>query len=334
MAELTSNLINNLWDILSREIPSGEQITARRFPSDVKSEIYCALDSSQKRHLLILLGDGEQELEDRGSRGISVSTRGLVLGKSDEVKQYIDIQCRHSGGHRIFDLLIADISDALTSETSSVSEATLSVLDKWRRFWEKIPVQTLTRNEQTGLFSELWFLSKWLIPAVGVENAVDYWQGPFGGKDFRVTDFSVEVKSSSADGGHIYSVNTIDQLDKDTETNLYLFGLLLNKVLGGKECLVNEVDKIRNLLSGLPAQSDHFEEGLLLTGYSDFHAEEYKKLCFEIREECLFEVRDNFPRLSRERIEIPSGIDQIQYTINLNSFGHLIVAKSPSGWSF
>lgn len=325
--------LEGIWEVLSGKLPSGEKLTARIIPSDTEQSMYCALDSNEKRHLLVSLGEEEMELKDKSSRGISVNIRELFLGQKDEMQRYIDIQCQNPSGHSIFDLLIADIAEVMHKDKLPVSKLIPRTLEKWRRFWEKIPTRTLTREKQIGLFAELRFLSKWLIPVLGLENAVNSWLGPFGGKDFRTESFSVEVKSSASGKGHIYLINSLDQLEESPEREMYLFGLLLSEVSGGRENIVKEVESIREIIAGCQELSDHFEDGLIRVGYGDFHSEEYKNLCFEIGRECLFEVRDDFPRLSRSRIEIPPGVDSVEYTINLNSFNHLIKAESPSEWN-
>lgn len=325
-------LLSSIWKALYSKVPSGEKLSARIISSGADTLMYCALDANQKRHLLIAF-DGKEEFIDRGSKGIAVSTRELVLGQQDDSQMYIDIKCHHSSGHGIFDLLIAEIADSLKDESLSVSVAVSNVLERWRRFWQNLPVRTLTREEQIGLFAEIRFLREWLISVSNPLDAVNSWRGPYGGKDFRSENFSVEVKSTTSEEGHVYSINSLEQLTELPERGMYLFGLLLIEVVSGKENLVDEVKKTREILSELPEGLDKFEEGLLRIGYSDFHSNEYRELKFNIREECLFEVREDFPQLSREKVEIPIGVEGVQYTINLNSFNHLVLAKKPSEWS-
>jgi len=325
--------LEGIWKLLPGKLPSVEKLTVRILPSDTEQSMYCALDSNGKRHLLVSLGKDEPELKDKSSRGISVNIRELFLGQKNEMQRYMDIQCQNPSGHSIFDLLIADIAEVMRRDNLPASNLIPRTLEKWRRFWEKIPIRTLTREKQIGLFAELKFLSKWLIPVIGLENAVNSWLGHFGGKDFRAESFSVEVKSSASGKGHIYLVNSLDQLEESPERGMYLFGLLLSEVSGGRENLVKEVESIREIIAGCQELSDHFEDGLMRIGYSDFHSEEYKNLCFEVGQEALFEVRDDFPRLSRSRIEIPPGVDSVEYTINLNPFNHLIKATNPSEWN-
>ena len=321
-----------IWNILSGRLPSGERLTAKPVFSEITDRLYCAVDSDRRRHLLIRLNENEGGLNDTDSRGISTITRELVIADGDTLKQYIDIECRDDSGHQVFDLLIGEIADFLQKGGLPPSEVVPRVLEKWRRFWRKIPTRALSREEQIGLFAELRFLHEWLMPDFGAE-AVELWRGPFGEIDFLENSFCVEVKATTSSAGHIYKINGLHQLEQPPTGILYLFGLLMSNRSRDGENLVSQVQDIRKELTEYSDISDQFEEGLLQVGYNDAHHDEYDKLHFEIREECLYEVKNDFPRLSKELIKIPPGIDRVEYTINLNGFTHLVVAKEPSGWN-
>jgi hypothetical protein len=63
-------------------------------------------------------------------------------------------------------------------------------------------------------------------------------------------------------------------------------------------------------------------------GYSPTHDEEYAKLRLRVVEEGLFQVRDDFPRLTGAQftVGIPSGVERVEYEINLSGFDHLCIA--------
>lgn len=323
--------LSNIWEILSGRPPSGERLTAKPIYTELTQKLYCALDAQNHRHLLVLLNKEDTALTDIQSRGISAITRDLVVEQENPHK-YIDIECRDTLGHPAFDLLALEIAELLGKKNLPPAAATSRVLAKWRRFWGRKPSNLLNRREQIGLFAELWFLSKWLIPGSGAE-VVQSWCGPSGSRnDFETEKFSVEVKATTLQRGRIYHINDIEQLETPSDKALYFYAMRLREISTQGENLVRVLTALRKMLAEHPDALDHLEEGLALIGYNEAHSEEYKDLRFEVTEECLFEVKDHFPRLRKEKMEIPAGIEKIQYEINLDTFDDLIVAKQPSDW--
>jgi len=329
---MTSDSIGPAWDVLSRKLPSGNHLTAKEIYSDQADGIYCAMDANGQRHLLILLSTTDQELTDNQSRGLSVLTRHLNVA-SDKSNKYIDITCNDSHGHLAFNLLIEEIARTLGNEKLAPSDATRRVMDKWRRFWSRAARHHLSRAEQIGLFAELWFLSEWLIPKQGSE-AVYSWKGPLRRRnDFENADFCVEVKATTSRRGRIYHINGINQLESPGSGKLYFFGVRLAETEASGKSLPELASGIREQISGQYETLDCLEEGLISAGYNDIHTEEYERVKFHVQETCLFEVKDNFPRLSARLIQVPPGIEKIEYEINLNTFDHLIVAEELSEWN-
>lgn len=324
--------LSNIWEILSGRAPTGERLAAKLIYTELTQKLYCAMDAQNHRHLLVLLNKEDTALTDIQSRGISAITRDLVIGKEKPCK-YIDIECRDTLGHPAFDLLALEIAELLGEKNLPPATATSRVLAKWRRFWGRKPGNLLNHREQIGLFAELWFLSKWLIPCSGSE-VVQSWCGPSGSRnDFETEKFSVEVKATTLQRGRIYHINDIDQLETPSDKTLYFYAMRLREISTQGENLVGVLTVLRKMLAEHPDALDHLEAGLALIGYNEAHSEEYKDLKFEITEECLFEVKNHFPRLRKGQMEIPAGIEKIQYEINLDTFDDLIVAKQPSDWA-
>jgi len=257
-------------------------------------------------------------------------TRDLVIGGSDPQK-YIDIQCRDAGGYPIFDMLAYEVA-VLLKRMMSPATATSRVLAKWRRFWGRAPGNMLTRKQHIGLFAELWFISKWLIPIFGAAS-IKWWRGPFGNRnDFETEKFSVEVKATTSQRGRIYHINGLDQLETPPDRHFYFYAMRLRETSLEGGNLVKVAASLKTILAESPEVLSHLEDGLFAAGYSDLHEEEYKDLQFEVAEECLFEVRDGFPRLCGKQIKVPPGVEKVEYEINLDAFDDLILAKQPPEW--
>jgi len=68
-----------VWQALDAGRPSGENLVARLAVPDVTPRLLAALDANARRHLLVPLRAGDEELRDAQSRGVSVLTKELSV---------------------------------------------------------------------------------------------------------------------------------------------------------------------------------------------------------------------------------------------------------------
>ena len=317
---------SELWTTLETSLPSGEKLTAKLPAPDLSLRIFSALDSERQRHILVKLEQDDLPYNDHQSRGIQVTTRELNVHEQ-EPSRYIDLLCLDIAGYSGFDLIGSEIITELAKGNRSPSEIVHQVLAKWRRFWGQIPQDLLSRIEVTGLIAELRFLAEKMIPEVGTAKAIRCWRGPFGSRhDFEWPGESVEVKATTSSRGRIFHINGIDQLEPPENGKLFFFGVRLREEGGGEMTLPGIVETCRNLVSSDEDSLDKFESALVQVGYSPLHNDEYEKTRFRSMGEVLFEVKNDFPRICVSNFigGIPSGIEHVEYEINLNGFDQLI----------
>jgi hypothetical protein len=323
-----SRIAPEIWTRLAGERVQGETLWARRAAPDIAERLIAALDADGKRHLLVLLGAGEADVQDSQSRGVRVVSRELIV-PGHEGGRYLDITCHDAAGHEAFDLIGGELADRLASGRETAPECVVRVLAKWRRFWGQLPLQILSREDQLGLFAELWFLSVWMIPRVGPTEAVNRWRGPFASRhDFEWTGRSVEVKATTSTRGRIHRINGLDQLAPPEPGELLFFSLRVREEAGATNSLPMVIATCRSQMEADADSLNRFERALAQVGYSPAHDEEYARLRLRIVEEGLFSVRDDFPRLTVTQLEagIPPGIERVEYEINLSGFDHLRIA--------
>jgi len=326
---------SDTWSKLESSSPTGEQLVARRALPSVTDRLYCAIDSIGIRHLLINLKPEEDELHDAQSRGLAVDSRDMVVQGQPAIK-YIDIECRDVFGHSILDLIGGEIADGLTDEKKQPAELVKRVLTKWRRFWGQLPQQLLSKDEQIGLFAELWFLAVWLLPKFG-SDIVLTWRGPWASRhDFEWPDKSVEVKATTSTRGRIHKIHGITQLEEPVTGSLFLFSACLREETGAIDSIPGLIENCRKQIGGSDDALTRFESALVKVGYSPLFQDEYAKLKLRVVEGVLFRVSNDFPRITTASFPsgMPPGIEQIEYEINLNTFDHLIVANSPDTFQF
>lgn len=317
-----------VWDKLSSSSPRGQTLAARIAAPNISSRLFAAIDVEGRRHLLIVLIEDEDTFTDKESRGVQVETRDLkILG--NKAARYIDIVCIDPIGHDIFDLIGSEIAQEL-KQNERASESVHRVLAKWRRFWGQLPKEMLSRNDQLGLFAELWFLSEWMVPLTGPSEAVYRWRGPTGSRhDFEWKTASVEVKATTSVRGRIHHINGIEQLVPPEEGILYFFSLRLRGEMGAVNSLPSLIAACRKLIEIDIDAIEDFETKLLQAGYSPAHEDEYAKLHLRVVDQQLYEVGSEFPQVIPNVLlnGVPSGVEFIEYDINLNGFDHLLVGR-------
>ena len=191
--------------------------------------------------------------------------------------------------------------------------------------------ELLSYNEIVGLFAELWFLQSWLLPQIDKLDAITHWRGPFLSRhDFEWSERSIEVKATTNAESRVHRIHGIEQLSPINE-KLFLFSLRLREEQSSNFTLPNIIESCRAEIKDNTEASSKFENILAIAGYSSAYDEEYSKLKFRIVDEKLYEVTDSFPHLTKNSfIEgVSNGISMIEYTINLDGYDHLCIAKSP-----
>jgi len=321
------------WDLLAVQPPNGERLAARLAVPSRCEDVYIAVDAALRRYVLIKVPYGEPAtLSERVSRGIAVQTVEMTVDAGAETAIFVEVACLESSGHAALDIVTREIVEALAAGASlGRIRLVQSVLAKWRRFWSGIAQNLLSKEEQLGLFGELWFLSRWLLPSVGAQRAVPMWRGPLGARnDFEAPGLAVEVKTSGRlDGSH--RIHGLEQLLEPEGGVLLLFSLLVREEGGGIESLPRLVEEVRAVLTVDQAQLVQFEAVLLAAGYEDGHAPEYEKVGLRMRGQGLYRVMGGFPRLIPASLNtgLPVGVSNVSYELRLDAADAWLLGANP-----
>jgi hypothetical protein len=319
-----------LWDQLEGRRPAAGEYEARQPEPSV--DFYVAVGRDGFRHLLLGVPSDKDWMQDDKSRGLVVRGKSLQV-HGEPIRPFLLATCTDRNGHEAFDLVAKEILDRLVSGESPTKALSVT-LERWRRFWGNALHGALSDEVVRGIFGELWFLSVWLLPRrVG---QVVHWVGPTGTRhDFQWSDKAVEVKTTLSTRGHVHQINGVDQLETPEFGPLYLFSLRLRAEPGSANSLVSLIRKVQGQLADNPEALTLFESRLVDVGYSPAHDHLYDQLRLRVVEERLYQVGEGFPRIIPGTFPagIPSGVEAVTYTINLETAGRFCVAQSPSvGW--
>ena len=321
------------WDLLEGAPPEGQRLLVRLAYPSRRQDVLIGIDAARRRSILVEVPLGEpSNITERASRGITVQTVEMNDVDGSSPKTFIEVACVEAAGHAALDIVTLELVDALAAG-ASIGRVRLvqGVLAKWRRFWGGVAQNLLSREEQLGLFGELWFLSRWLLPSVGASKSIAMWRGPAGARnDFESNGLAVEVKTSSRlDGGH--TVNGLEQLLEPEGGMLLLFSLCTRDEASGPESLSNVVRSLKADLASDAEQLGRLETLLCAAGYDDRHEAEYEKLRLRVRAEGLYRVADGFPRLIPESLVdgLPAGVGVVRYELRLEAAGQWLVSDNP-----
>lgn len=321
------------WDLLEAQPPGRERLTVRTAMPGRHQDVLIAIDSARRRYILVAIPPEEPaEFAERISRGIGVSTVEMDVG-SGQIRTFLEIACLESQGHSVLDVIATELVGALEAGASiGRIRLVLNVLARWRRFWASVNPGLLSKEQQLGLFGELWFLGHWLIGGVGVQSAVQAWRGPMGARhDFEAPGLGIETKTTlRQDGAHV--IHGLEQLLEPPGGSLFLFSLAVRDEASGTETLPGMVQMMRSVLGEDHSSLGHFESSLYASGYDDRNALEYSKLVLRIRSEELYRISAGFPRLIPSSLVtgIPPGVGEIRYELRLDSALSWLVADTPS----
>lgn len=320
------------WDRLGSGQIRGDALLVRRAAPGQVDRLFIGTDAQSQRHILIKLLESDLDLNDHQTRGVSVATRELG-GDAHEPGRYLDLVCQDPSGHPAFDLIGGEIADRLISAADPAPEVVSKVIGKWRRFWGQVPRSMLSVPEQIGLFAELWFLKTWLAPKCSMAEALNRWRGPLGSRhDFEWIGRSVEVKATTSTRGAIHRVNGADQLVPPDGGELLFFSLRLREEAGAANTLPSLVRLCQESVADNPDAASIFDSCLVQAGYSPAHESEYERLRLRVIGEELYRVTSDFPRVVPASFPsgVPSGVERIEYDINLTGFQHHRIAASPN----
>lgn len=330
-----SNPDYNFWNLLQISAGPAGTMTARVPFPDLCDHQLAAIDSDGRRHFLVSIPDDVEPLSDIRSRGIRVNTEELrIRGRQEKsgASRYIDIMCLDPTLYDGFDLVGYQIAEALSRGGITEVQAVKQILSRWRYFWSTVSGSILSNNAIIGLFSELIFISRWLLPYMEPINVISSWRGPLGGRhDFEWINKSVEVKGTTSVHGRKHWVHGFEQLLPPENGKLFLFSLRIREENGTAETLPSVIEECRDLLKESFEAMNLFEDLLAEVGYYPVHALEYGRLHYRVVDAILYKVEGKFPRITEGGLNklSTSGITQVDYEISLDGFDDYIVTREP-----
>ena len=311
--------IENIWLGLESDTSSHSGLLYKRYSAEILPDIFIALKAPEKLRCIAFRISAVfpfDETQWNRLKDIKIETLTDVKDKS---KKFLLILLLNKQHKDIFSTLCEDLIFGVSEVSTELTlvEKLLERLAKWQSLFEKIGKQGLSDEVQRGLYGEIYFLRFFLSSVSDKNYCVKSWLGPEKSiQDFQYSNWAVEVKTTHGNNHQKIHITSERQLDDTIIEKIFLYHLSLDVRVGNGESLSILIEAVSELLSDNTMACNLFKLKLLESGYYDIHKPLYDERGYSIRQENLYRVSGNFPRITEN--QIPIGVGDVRYSIVLS----------------
>jgi hypothetical protein len=311
--------IEKIWIGLENEPSNHSGLLYKRYSAEVLPDVFIAIKAPEKLRCVafrISAAFPFDESQWNKLKDIKIET---LHDERDKSKKFLLILLLNKQHTDIFSTLCDDLIFGVSEESVELKlvEKLLERLAKWQSLFEKAGLQGLSDEGQRGLFGEVYFLRFFLNNTTDKNYCVKSWLGPEKSiQDFQYSNWAVEVKTTHGNNHQKIHITSERQLDDSIIEKIFLFHLSLDVRVGNGESLNKLIDEVSEILNDNTMASNLFKLKILESGYYDIHKPLYDERGYTIRQENLYRVSGNFPRITEN--QIPIGVGDVRYSIVLS----------------
>lgn len=311
--------IENIWLSLESDTSIHSGLLYKRYSAEILPDIFIALKAPEKLRCIAFRISAVfpfDETQWNRLKDIKIET---LTDEKDKSKKFLLILLLNKQHKDIFSTLCEDLIFGVSEVSTELTlvEKLLERLAKWQSLFEKIGKQGLSDESQRGLYGEIYFLRFLLNNITDKNYCLKSWLGPEKSiQDFQYSNWAVEVKTTHGNNHQKIHITSERQLDDSIIEKIFLFHLSLDVRVGNGESLNILIDEVSELLNENTMASNLFKLKLLESGYYDIHKPLYDERGYTIRQENLYRVSGNFPRIMEN--QIPIGVGDVRYSIVLS----------------
>ncbi len=249
-------------------------------------------------------------------KGISIEFSGFDNSGMDGC--FVRIEQREGSADEVYLAVCDDLCSCLeAANRANLREKLSSALERWRRFFSLRDSIKLTREEQLGLFGELWLLRGMLLNGVGLQ-AIACWKGPYHEVfDYSLNNMSIEVKTTAAKMPYkAYISNEMQLNDRLAGGTLALCFIAVQPNDSSGETLGDIVKGIENCVGSDETASSLFRDKIFGCGLGSPYIDSYAAR-YIVKEHAFFTVKEGFPRILSE--DLPNGLGDISYSLEISA---------------
>lgn len=294
--------------LLSRQMKLSQEILA-----------VFAVRKIDGRHILYLQCNTEDAAKGHkypAWKGISIEFSGF--GNAGMEGCYVRIEQGEGSDDEVYFAVSDDLCSCLKDiERANLRKKLSEALERWRRFFSLRENIKLTREEQLGLFGELWLLRSMFQNGIGFK-AIGCWKGPYHAVfDFSLQNMSIEVKTTAAKMPYKACISNEIQLnDRLAGGTLALCFIAVQPSDSSGETLADAVKDIKDYIESDETACSLFLDKIFGCGLGDPYIDSYAAR-YIVKEHAFFNVKEGFPRILSENL--PKGLGDITYSLEISA---------------
>lgn len=292
----------------------------KKIESNNEIKIFYGLSKEGKKRLAFLSKMTPEQIES--TKMISVS-----YYKDNDNLNWLSFDLENNNYSNLFYTFCSDMVNSLSGLHNEEEE--IEYLKQrfynWKKMFQNISTKELSEEKEQGLYGELYFLYKYMIPKYGIDKSILSWAGPLKfNKDFSIDNTWYEIKTSSVSASSI-KITSINQLD--SEEDGYLGVVKVEKMSpeykGKHSSILDLIQAIIEDVDSIQLQ-DNFLNKIIESGIGPEN--NFGSRRFEVKNSIIYEVSEQFPRLTKENIGFVE-IENASYTINLSGIDRFKVEE-------
>jgi len=310
--------IDTIWDELEKDESFQTGLLYKRYSAKVKPDVFVALTAPEKLRCISFHISSSFNFDIDHLNKFREIKLEVLNDTKDINKQFLLILLLNAQHKDIFSTLCQDlicgVSDII--DENILIDNLVERLIRWQSLFETLGHQGLSNDAQRGLFGELYFLRKYLLNSSDYIKCINIWKGPEKAiQDFQYSNWAVEVKTTHGKNHQKVHISSERQLDDSIIPNIFLYHISLDIRTGFGETLNSTIEDIFNILAENTFATNLFKLKLIESGYFDIHKNLYNDYGYTIRQENIYTVTGDFPRLTEK--QIPIGVGDVKYSIIL-----------------
>nr|WP_321297105.1 PD-(D/E)XK motif protein [uncultured Sphaerochaeta sp.] len=315
------NQIKSVWHAYADVVEVKEGFRHNLVEKQHKYTLYCGLSFPEKKKSLLFgfynAMAGRSMVLPHG-RGFSVARAKSEALNPDY--DWITIVCDEEAYEDIFLSMLRDLLQVIQASEEDADGFQLFqlVIDRivaWQNFLGKSRLLTLTKEQEIGLWGELFVFLKLLEFGLSPYLLCNMWTGPENApQDFIHFDVAIEVKTNVNQLLKRVKISSLEQLDASQFNALFLVCNILKVDEIEGRTLSSMVSAIRDRLS----ENDlihNFQNKLIAYGYIEEYSL-YYDTPYSAQEQVLYQVDSMFPVLTPSNV--PKEVVSALYTLDLS----------------
>lgn len=311
--------IEKIWQSLEIKNERHSGLLYKRYSSKVLPDVFIALKSPENLRCIAFRISKSFPFDENQRHKLKDVKIEMLSDETNRNKKFLLVVLLNKQYVDIFSTLCVDLIRGVSevNNEDALVEKLLERLAKWQSLFQKVSKQGLSDEAQRGLYGELYFLRFFINNTSDKNHCIKSWLGPEKCiQDFQYSDWAVEVKTTHGNNHQKIHISSERQLDDTIVEKIFLYHLSLDVRTGGSESLNSIVSEFFELLKDHTMALNLFKLKLLESGYFDIHMPLYEERGYTIRQENIYHVAGDFPRIIEG--QIPLGVGDVRYSIVLS----------------